>query len=363
MSAQFLSAFSKYVSVPILCDWLEINSVTNFDSAACNKLIRPVFLSLIGSEFSLFEGTYHVKLERSVLSFECFLSWVELRSISLKSLGLNNFDSVQLFEFCYFQLKSPSYQNVKSLVVISKLTGDEVELRFAVLTMFSTVLKKLEVLTIDGYFNHVLEPEPKRLISFPNLTELIVRNCDDFNSVIFKVTEKCSKLQKMTLFGNDIGESDLEPQRTLAESLTEMFKTNCSVRELTFGRRYISDPHIKIITEMCLKLTFISIRGNNVTNDSIKMLFQKCTLLEHITLRCCNHIDDTVFEVIKCSELKSFSLSDSKHITEIGIKCILEQCKELQSVKILRCDKVDSNFITNLRQPETKHDLHISCSE
>src|SRR4051812_4988258 len=70
----YLLKQSKYLSIPILCEWLNVDVLCLFDSALCNHTDRPTFLNWIGVENVKFQGFFEVVV------FTSYLEWIALRN-------------------------------------------------------------------------------------------------------------------------------------------------------------------------------------------------------------------------------------------------------------------------------------------
>ncbi len=101
----FLFRFSKYISVPVFCDWLDVLDLGVSDSAISNHSERSVFLELMRHEYVKCDG-----LTENV-AFDSYVEWLYLRKLLVNEIVIRNSLSksvVTKCKRCFFQLKSLS---------------------------------------------------------------------------------------------------------------------------------------------------------------------------------------------------------------------------------------------------------------
>lgn len=83
------------IAASVLTDWLYIRSIGRLDSACCNKITRPSFISLCQQK----EVSFFKSIEKGMNSFldPLFLDWAALRKISLVSLAYSQDVDIEYF--------------------------------------------------------------------------------------------------------------------------------------------------------------------------------------------------------------------------------------------------------------------------
>ncbi len=257
------------VLIPILADWLDVQSLAYLDSAMCCSSTRSEFLKLIcGCNFR-----HQGQRNRSVMDGE--LNWLILRSIKVKCVSLwelenkrlNN-EYIQYFSNCkaFEEVRTHCNPNFKYLI-------DHCFQEIGYLTLF--IARKCDDETIMGIKClenivglTILDISGQSLLT-DEVCNYIVKHCPDLISI------NCSECTAMTSKAAEIFSNGLP-------LLTELVSNSTLI-----------DSNLITITENYPQLTHLDANFcENISDSAIITLTASCTLLKFINFKECKHISD-----------------------------------------------------------------------
>ena len=143
---------------------------------------------------------------------------------------------------------------------------------------------------------------------FHFVKELVLRNCKTLQTISLTLCDWLKADSKVDFFGHCLeltefkmsGYPDFEMQSDQLDLMIDSFPPNLLKIELAFIEN-LSDLHIEKLVRKCNKITAISLRSTNVTNQSVTTIVKNLkNSLEMLDLQKCVNVNlDNIFEAVR----------------------------------------------------------------
>ncbi|EDO45889.1 predicted protein, partial [Nematostella vectensis] len=171
------------------------------------------------------------------------------------------------------------------------------------------------------------------------LENLYLRRCTQVTDVgIRHIANNCRQLKELST-------SDCYKVRDF--SLKEMAKNIPTLKYLSVAKCPVSDTGIKYIGRYCVHLKYLNVRGcEAVTDAGIAFVVQNCLKLRSLDIGKCAITDSALNTIgIHCPQLKKLSMKGCDRVSVNGIKCIANQCCNIQYLNVQECNLDYDTFV------------------
>ena len=146
-----LLQLSRFIVIPILMEWTNFKEIGVLDSAVCNSVLRPIFLSHLSNEHCVLDGKVKfLTVENYIVDKrnEIFqLKWILKRSVTVKNINLLVLKSSEI-DLTLELLKAMKIEKRNRIVSLQMLCGSDLYAdRFMSLT---NLLANVVSLSIQG---------------------------------------------------------------------------------------------------------------------------------------------------------------------------------------------------------------------
>ncbi|XP_048579961.1 F-box/LRR-repeat protein 15-like isoform X2 [Nematostella vectensis] len=171
------------------------------------------------------------------------------------------------------------------------------------------------------------------------LENLYLRRCTQVTDVgIRHIANNCRQLKELST-------SDCYKVRDF--SLKEIAKNIPTLKYLSVAKCPVSDTGIKYIGRYCVHLKYLNVRGcEAVTDAGIAFVVQNCLKLRSLDIGKCAITDSALNTIgIHCPQLKKLSMKGCDRVSVNGIKCIANQCCNIQYLNVQECNLDYDTFV------------------
>ena len=321
------------LSAELLCKWLDLRTLVQLDSAACNHENRLAFLQLLASSHCVFASK--VKFDGKEV-----VNWFRSRNLQISSLAASAYfpELVKYSRSHFASIRHMTCLVSQAVKVVGMYFRNLVSLTYCnsiAVSEMSDMLwwnVNLQELRLEGL--HGVNAEHFDALRLPQLRVLSLArsSCgDELLGVIIRTTKVLQKID----IGNCISVSD-QGVIAVAQSCPQL---------QSFGLRYleISDGALLQLTQLCPCLTSVDVSANTVITDlGVRVLAKNLSKLRRINICDCDNLTDASME-----HLIQYSFSTLQELHATGLPevrvdvCIalLQKCPHMHSLA-LDCDLV-----------------------
>lgn len=154
---------------------------------------------------------------------------------------------------------------------------------------------------------------------------------------------KYVNVQSLDICYSNITEEGLRHLKEKCSLLQHLRIGNCAI---------VMDRGIRIISSFRL-LSFLDIGGRcGITDEGITILSESCLMLQHLILTACDKVTNIGMEKLSlgCTMLRTLDISWLVKVTDRGMEFLSKGCINLQSLDLERCGELTDDSITFLSQ-------------
>ena len=291
--------------------WLDLNDLSHLDIAITNRMLRPMFLSIMKSK----ECVYGVSNNQFTIKGASFIQWLLSRNIVLyiKSLKLAQpkvADTLKCLDNIHFKCFD-NFIGIESLAICH--AGGTVDMETIVSSLEK--LKDLKHIELNGNF--------MRNISSCNriqLAKLLGEYCG-------------AKLLSLTLYEGG-GFTDIEIDYILKNC------PNIELLKLSYVDGDGGSTLIKSVVNNCIRVQKLDLGWHRyVTDQDVINLLRVCTKLKSLSLKCAFDITDIVIHEITSNALLTQSIQELNimkchRITDAALIHLVENCINLRILHV-----------------------------
>ncbi|KAM7437175.1 F-box/LRR-repeat protein 17 [Porites harrisoni] len=178
----------------------------------------------------------------------------------------------------------------------------------------------------------------------PNLTFISVEYNDKIgDDGVHELVHRCPLLERLHLNSSGI------------TSQTALFVAQCCRNIILLDLRYCSsltDDEVKEVVNGCPYLQILNLSlCSHVTDKALDYIITRCASLRSLYLVHCK-ITDTGLEAFKrcVCKLERLDISWCQKVTDQGVHAVLEGCRHLKHLGLVRCDLVREETVMRLNQ-------------
>ena len=187
-------------------------------------------------------------------------------------------------------------------------------------------------------------PHLKHLI-LPSLAQTMVK-LTDITEAIQDVAGGCPKLMALSMRGYNVSVVAIE---AMAGACPEL-------KRLCLAAVMLTDPGLCAIAKGCRKLKELDVSHNPISNASIQKVAECCPLLETLSMKFCNFVnDDGIVPIaLACPPLTRLNISCLFNLTDAAIDAVAQKCTRLQYLDASGCYRLTNNAIWSLARTCSK---------
>ncbi|RHZ76349.1 hypothetical protein Glove_198g86 [Diversispora epigaea] len=188
-----------------------------------------------------------------------------------------------------------------------------------------------------GKFKKVMHENQKPHAPF--LFRLHLSRCKVSNDVLYRIARSCPNLRHLK--SNVIGKI---AQICLLESLGVSCNSKAIKRSSKLNN--MKDTTLCKIANLCPNLQYLKLESSKLSDISLKEIAQLCTNLHCLKLGYSKHITDvSIIKIVQnCPHLEYLGLRSS-NITDTSLKQITESCPKLFILSLVGCQKITDESI------------------
>ena len=330
----------KSLHILLICDWLNMHELGNFDVAMSNHRRREHWLNLLEADGSQAANKW--------LQSHASMRWVITRCICISHFLVNPKHCTKVFDSTFeaaganrresasitgaLEKKNWSWKRIKDLVLSTTLyrRGRARDISVSGLAIVCGQLKSINLggcvgitdIGVSGLSN-----------GCGQLRSINLRGCTRIADIgVSALGHGCGQLQSVNLGGCHM----------ITDTSVSALGHGCSqLRSINlFGCSSITDVGVLALAHGCSQLKSINLGGcHMITDTSVSALAHECGQLKSINLGGCHMITDIGVSALAhgCGQLLSIDLRGCTDITDIGVSALAHGCSQLQSINIMNC--------------------------